>query len=219
MTAAVAYHTDTSDMLIPHNMFRSAFASAARVIEPVRAVDDHLAAVSSYFDNILRFLDAHHGGEDAIVWPVLIERSAAARELVGRMEGEHAAIHELRRRAGDLLTSWSESADPAMGIRLAEAISSLHDELEVHFREEEAEILPIASANMSAEEWGALPGHAMANFTGDKIWLILGLVLEQMSDAERATTLKLLPPPAVEMWTTTGESAFKDFIARVRQTA
>jgi hemerythrin-like domain-containing protein len=219
MTAAVDYHTDTSDMLIPHNMFRSAFASAARVIEPVRAAGDHLAAVSSYLDNILRFLDAHHGGEDAIIWPVLIERSPVARELVGRMEGEHAAIHELRRRAGDLLTSWSESADPATGIRLAEAISSLHDELEVHFGEEETEILPIASTNMSAEEWGALPGHAMANFTGDKIWLILGLVLEQMSDEERATTLKLLPPPAVAMWTTTGEASFNDFIARVRETA
>ena len=220
MTEAVVYHTETSDMLIPHNMFRSALSSSAQVIQPVRDGDSaHVAAVSSYFDNILRFLDAHHGGEDEIVWPVLVERCVEARELIGRMEGEHAAIHELRTRAGDLLDSWSESADAVTGRRLADALASLRDELEVHFGEEEAEILPLASANMSPEEWGALPGHAMAHFSGDKIWLILGLVLEQMSDEARATTLKLLPPPAVEMWTTMGEAAFNDFIARVRQTA
>jgi iron-sulfur cluster repair protein YtfE (RIC family) len=218
MTEAVTYQTDTSDLLIPHGFFRSVFASAEPIIQSVRPGDaEQTAAVSSYFDNVLRFLDAHHDGEDAIIWPVLSERCSSAGELIARMEGEHEAIHELKARAAALLTEWSNSADPAAAAALAGALTSLGAKVDSHFGEEEAEVLPLASRNMSAEEWGGLPGHAMAHFTGDKIWLILGLILEQMTDEERAATLQLLPPPAVEMWTTSGKAAFDDFISRVRQ--
>ena len=47
-------------------------------------------------------------------------------------------------------------------------------------------MLPLAAENLSMEEWGALPGHGMANFHGDKIWLILGLIRERMNDEQRA---------------------------------
>jgi hypothetical protein len=51
----------------------------------------------------------------------------------------------------------------------------------------------------------------MANFHGDKIWLILGLIRERMTDGQRAAMTAHLPPPALEMWTTFGEQAFKDY--------
>ena len=99
MTEPGTYQTDTSDMLIPHNLFRSAFASAPDIIERVSDGDAAQAAVvNSYFDNVLRFLDAHHGGEDALIWPLLIERCAPEAALISRMEGQHEAIHELRAR-------------------------------------------------------------------------------------------------------------------------
>ncbi len=55
-----------------------------------------------------------------------------------------------------------------------------------HLDEEEQKVLPLAAANLSMEEWGALPAHGMANFHGDKIWLILGLIRERMTDEQRA---------------------------------
>lgn len=218
MTGTVIYQTETSDMLIPHNLFRSAFATANQVVAGVRSDDtEKIAAVYSYFDNVLRFLDAHHGGEDACVWPLLGARCPHAAELLGRMEGEHSTIHRLREVAGDALASWNISADAASARPLVEALSELEAEIDKHFAEEEREILPLASRYMSPEEWGALPGHAMAHFTGDKIWLILGLVFEQMSHEELAFTLTLLPPPVVEMWKMSGEEAFKEFIGTVRE--
>ncbi len=219
MTEPVTYQTDTSDMLIPHNLFRSAFASAPDIIDRVPDGDAAQAAVvNSYFDNVLRFLDAHHGGEDALIWPLLIERCASEAALISRMEGQHEAIHELRARTDTALRTWTDTPNQATGQAFANALASLHAELDVHFGEEEREILPLASKNLSPEEWGALPGHAMGHFTGDKIWLILGLVLEPMTSEQRQFTLSLLPPPAVEMWTTMGEAAFNEFITRVRQT-
>ncbi|MHB8719542.1 MAG: hemerythrin domain-containing protein [Candidatus Dormibacteria bacterium] len=220
MTQAIEYHTDTSDMLIPHGLFRSALTSAAGIIEQVGAADrERCGAVSSYLDNVLRFLDAHHGGEDAIIWPLLGERCPQAAELLARMEGQHAAIHELRDRAGATLEGWAASADPADGRRLAASLASLAAEIEVHFGEEETEILPLASRHISPEEWGGLPGHAMQHFSGDKIWLVLGLVFEQMTPEQLAVTLRHMPPPVVEMWQGGGRAAYDDFMARVRTSA
>jgi hemerythrin-like domain-containing protein len=218
VTQTAPYHTDTSDLRIPHGLFRGVFSAAAQIVDGVRPGDaEHVAAVSSYFDNVLRFLDAHHDGEDAIVWPVLLERCPSeATALVARMQGEHDAIHRLRERSSSALVAWIASADAATAQELVAALASLHATLDTHFAEEEADVVPLASRYMSHEEWAGLPAHAMGHFTGDKIWLILGLVLEQMTEEERAATLQLLPPPAVEMWTASGHAAFDDFIGRVR---
>ena len=220
MTETAVYQTDTSDMLIPHGLFRSALTAAPDLVRNLRPGDiERCGAVSSYTDNVLRFLDAHHGGEDELLWPVLQARCPLDAGLIARMEGQHETIHELRNRIDPLLRSWSETADPETGARLAGALESLRRELEVHFGEEEAEILPLASRNVSQEEWGALPGHAMGHFTGDKMWLVLGLVFEQMSDAQRAVTMKHLPPSVVDMWTSSGRAAFDAFMAQVRSAA
>ena len=56
----------------------------------------------------------------------------------------------------------------------------------------------------------AAPGHGMANFHGDKIWLILGLIRVRMTEEQRAAMLEHMPPPALETWTGFGEQAFKD---------
>jgi len=220
VTQTVAYQTDTSDMLIPHGVFRSAFTNAPAIIAAVQPGDmERAALVGSYLDNVLRFLDAHHGGEDAILWPRLAERCPDASALLGRMEAEHDGIHNARERAGTLLAGWMDSADTVTRARVVEALARLSTEIDVHFKEEEAEILPLASRYISPDEWGQLPGHAMAHFTGDKIWLILGLVFEQMTDEQRAIVVQAMPPPVVEMWTATGRAAFDDFITSVRGSA
>lgn len=220
MTQTAVYQTDTSDMLIPHGLFRSAFSEASALVRGVAAQDTaRRAAVSSYLDNVLRFLDVHHGAEDELVWPLLQARCPLDAGLISRMEGQHETIHRVRGRIDPLLSGWSAGGDPGAASALADALEALHAELEVHFGEEEREILPLASRSMSPEEWHALPGHAMAHFTGDKIWLILGLVFEQMSGAQLAATMQLMPAPVIDMWTGSGRAAFEDFIADVRQPA
>ena len=220
MTQVADYKTDTSDMLIPHGLFRSNLAPAGDIVTAVRRGDSQrVALVSNYVDNILRFLDAHHGGEDAVVWPVLAARCETAAALLARMESQHVAIHELREKTETLRTRWTESGDPEDGRALADALRSLGAELEVHFAEEEAEILPLASRYMSAEEWGALPGHAMQHYTGDKLWLLLGLVFEQMTQEQLDAVLPHMPAPVMEMWNTTGKRDYESFIAKVRATA
>ena len=84
-----------------------------------------------------------------------------------------------------------------------------------HLDTEEASLLPLVRANLSPEEWGAIPGHALATYRGDKVWLILGLIRERMNDEQRAAMLEHMPPPARDMWTGFGEQAFNDLSAEV----
>jgi hypothetical protein len=94
-------------------------------------------------------------------------------------------------------------------VAVADSLEALGVQLNAHLDEEETDALPLCAEKLSIEDWGALPGHAMANFHGDKMWLIWGLIRERMTDGQRAAMLEHAPPPAVEMWTTFGEQAFK----------
>jgi hypothetical protein len=60
-----------------------------------------------------------------------------------------------------------------------------------------------------------LPGHALAGYQGDKVWLILGLIRERMTDEQRAKMLANMPPPARDMWTGFGENAFNELSSEV----
>ena len=63
-----------------------------------------------------------------------------------------------------------------------------------HLDEEERLGLPLAAEYLSAEEWGRLPGHGLAAFDGDKVWLILGLIRERMNEEQRVAMLAHMPP-------------------------
>ena len=124
-------------------------------------------------------------------------------------EQHHEAIRLLEEARGSL-SAW-QTGDAASQKAAEDALVALHAQLLVHLDDEEAQVLPLAADNLSLEEWGALPGHGLANFHGDKIWLILGLIRQRMNDGRRAAMLENMPPPAVDMWTGFGEQAFRDY--------
>jgi hemerythrin-like domain-containing protein len=218
--AATREPIDTSDMLIPHNTLRDALGRADALIGSVKPGDIARAAVvGSFFDNVLRFLDAHHQGEDALLYPRARERAPEHGVIFERMEAEHHAVAASDAAANVVLAAWT--ADPSSGnaTALAGALGDLRTVLETHLEDEEHAFLPIAATTFTEEEWGELPGHVARTFSGDKLWLILGLVIEQMTDEQRALTLAHLPPPVVEMWNGPGSASFAAFIADVRGTA
>jgi hemerythrin-like domain-containing protein len=216
-----AMQTDTSDMLPVHQVFRKALGAAPELLSPgVEADHERVALVCSYYGNILAFLHAHHGGEDELVYPLLLERVPAdQRDLVHTIGDEHKPLVVSLDAAEAALQALASDPSDATRRAALDALSTLDDQLTPHLDHEEGEVLAIAAALLSPEEWGALPGHAMAHFTGDKIWLILGLVRENMSDEQRAQMLAHMPPPAVDMWTNMGNAAFDEMIAEVRKAA
>lgn len=207
--------TDTSDMLSVHRVFRVGFAAAPQLVSGAPSAERQ-QLVGSYYANLLEFLHCHHHGEDELIWPRLQERCPEGREVVDRLEGQHRAVTSLLDRARTDLSAWQASPSPESGEALVAALTGLGAQLVAHLDEEEANGLPLISSHISPEEYGELPGHALRSFTGDKIWLVLGLIRENMTAEQKAEMLAHMPPPVVDMWTNVGQSAFSAFIAELR---
>jgi Hemerythrin HHE cation binding domain len=206
---------DTSDMLAVHAVFRDTLASAPALIDGASGGDKARAAlVANYYDNILHFLEVHHESEEQIVFPLLRQRCAEAAPVVDQMEAEHAEMLALLEQAQRTIGVW-ETGDGDGAGSARDALDTLRAQLVSHLDREETSLLPLCAPNLSLEEWGAIPGHAMMSYRGDKIWLILGLIRERMNEEQRAAMLEHMPPPARDMWTGFGEQAFRELSAEV----
>ena len=216
MTPTAEARPDTSDMLAVHNALRTSLSSAPEFVASAAGDRERRAMIANYYDNVLRFLEVHHHGEEELVFPLLMERCPDQRDLVAEAEGEHEAVIGLIASADERRAVWETEGDPASDA-LVDALVALNETLCPHLDSEEATILPIAGENLTPEEWGRLPGHAMMGFSGDKIWLILGIIREQMTPEQRDQMLANMPPPAREMWQGMGEASFNELMAEVRQ--
>lgn len=217
MNAATLDRPNTQDMLGIHQVFRDAFALAPALVGSVcNDKEDRVAPVASYYANVLAMLHVHHEGEDELVWPKLAQRVPAQAELIERMQSQHEGLLDALNESERRLAEWTADPDIDRGAALAAALATLGVLCAAHFDEEERKVLPLAAECISVEEWAELPGHAMRNFTGDKIWLVLGLVQEQMPPAAVAQMEANMPPPVREMWQGAGRAEFQSFISALR---
>lgn len=208
---------DTSDMAPVHKVFRASLASAPHFVASAGGDDSRRALIANYYANVVEFLRVHHDGEEALVFPVLIERAPDQRAIVDKAAADHHAVVALMGDVRGQIDLWEAKGDDgAEGV--VQALGALQSVLIPHLDEEEAEIVPLAAVHMNAAEWGGLSGHAMGHFQGDKIWLIMGLIRENFTQQQRDHMLAHMPPPAREMWETVGERSFNELIAHVRQT-
>ena len=215
MASATAPRPDVSELIAVHGVFRDTLGAAPQLVGGVAPGDsERVALVASYYDNILFFLEAHHDGEEEIVFPALRDRCPDQLALLDRLDAEHKEAIALLTTAQGSLAAWS-GGDRAAGDAVVNDLGALRSQLVTHLDREETDVLPLCAENLSAEEWGSLSGHGMANYHGDKIWLILGLIRERMTEEQRVAMLEHMPPPAVEMWTSFGEQAFNELSAQV----
>jgi hypothetical protein len=148
------------------------------------------------------------------VFPKLRERCPDATPLMDTMVGQHHDVVGLASDTKAALEAW-RSGEAGAQDRLAGHLGTLHDTLAPHLDAEEADVMPLCADTLSAEEWGELPGHALSQYSGDKVWLILGLILERRTPEGRQAMMAAMPPPVVQMWTGMGSQAFEDLAARV----
>ncbi len=212
MSGATAGTIDTSDMLAVHKVFRTGLNDAPRLLG---SADGRQDAVATYYANILALLEAHHGSEDVLVFPRLIERTPDRAARLRVIADQHTTVHGALGVAEGALGSWTAAPDDANRAALLAVLAELDGLMTDHMDTEEAEVLPICAQHLSAEEWGELPGHGMASFKGDKPWLILGLIRTNMTPAQQKQMDAHLPPIASEMWTTFGEDAYRTLMAQL----
>lgn len=217
MTDAGPPPPDTTEMLAVHQVFRRALGDGPQIVGSVAPGDtDRAALVGDYYKEVFLILHLHHEGEDAVIWPRLLERAPAKAGLIRNNEAQHRDILDPLGGAEQALAGWTASPDDATGDAFVAAQESLAKTLFNHFHNEEEQILPIIAEHITVEEWGELPGHAMRNYPGERTWIPIGLVRENMTQVQRDRMLAHMPPPVVEMWISKGEPAFNQYVSDVR---
>lgn len=208
---------DTSDMAQVHRVFRDAVAAAPAFIGSATAAGPaRVELVATYYDNVLRLLHAHHNGEDELLWPKLCERAPELAAEVRRVAQQHDGVTTTLEAAVARISAWRETPTADSAGVAAAAVAELAAALLPHLDEEEAFIVPLAAQHIFAPEWGELPMHAMQHLGGGELWLILGLVREQMRPDQIATMEAHMPPPLLTMWAEQGQAAFDAFAGQLR---
>lgn len=119
---------------------RAMLADLRRLTEllsgPAPITGARAGAVRRYTACLLVEIDHHHGNEDDILWPI-IENTAGQAVDLSPFTDDHEALEPVLDRCRRALTA----GRPA----LAKALAELHDLLDEHIAEEEADLFPIIS--------------------------------------------------------------------------
>jgi len=219
MTEHGSHQTETGDMRLVHKALLAAFDAADALVEAAGSDAERVATVATFFDNVLEFLHVHHEGEDELLYPKIVERCTEHSSLLEQIDKEHALLLEPMAVARGAITAWEAAPTPDTAAVVATSLDIVEGTLRPHLRVEEELVLPIASAFITQEEWGELPAHSMQSFSGDKVWMPIGLIVDQMSGEQRDAFLSGMPEPMHQVWEQQWSPAFTEFMVQLRSIA
>jgi hypothetical protein len=219
MTAATItdQRPDVQEMVVVHRAFRRESAAAAGYVRRTPEGDTRRAKiVADHVRLCLAGLEMHHTGEDAVLWPLLLERAAPSTGLVETMQAQHHAVEAHTEAITPALAAWEANPTRASGEQLARLFERLTAALVEHLDLEEREILPLASRHVTATEWNQMGEHGKDSMSPSQLPIMFGLVLEDADEQERARMLGNLPLPIRLLLRSIGAWQFKRYVRRLR---
>jgi deazaflavin-dependent oxidoreductase (nitroreductase family) len=218
MSAVAAAPARTEEMAVVHRVFRRSFPMVAGLVRRTPpGATGRSEPIAGHLDFLLNGIHHHHTGEDENIWPLLLERAAPQAELVKRMEAQHAVIAERSDRVRPLLDRWRKSATD--GEPLAVAIDEFTASLVEHLDDEEAHVVPLIRAHVTAAEWERFGQETFERFTNAEKLTATG-TLEDVATAEEAAWFTGgLPLPIKVMWRLVGRRRYARYIAEIRGTS
>jgi iron-sulfur cluster repair protein YtfE (RIC family) len=208
--------TDTTDMLAVHDCLRHEFARLPITVKAVAEGDaDRAAVVGGHVLLMTDFLHVHHSSEDAIVWPLLKERSPEHDALVVEMEEQHAHMHSTVATVRAQAEAWIASPGIQERSALHTTLIALEREILHHFALEEQEVLPLIQRDLTPEEWFSVGEHSRATFTPEDLAVVLGLILDNTSVERGEAILADMPPEARAGFDQFGRPAYAAYKAKI----
>jgi len=207
----------TEEMAVIHRIFRRGFALTTDLVRRTppgsRARSEPIA---QHLDFLLKGLHNHHTGEDEHIWPRLLDRAAPHAELITRMERQHEVVAERSTRVHTLLETWRRT--PADGEPLATALDGFTAALVEHLDDEEAHVVPLIRAHITADEWTHFGELTFEKFTNDEKLVATGTLEEVATPEEAHWFMDPLPLPIKLMWRLVGRRKYARYMQRVQGT-
>jgi hemerythrin-like domain-containing protein len=198
---------DTSGLILVHRIFRWLYRELPILVREVADGDRERAAVVGRYAHLDFYaLHLHHHTEDLALWDRLEARDPGCALHVGRMRAEHAEVAAQLAVIEPQLGPWVESADARLRDAFADDIEALRDTLYRHLRGEEDDILPVAGAVLSQQEWDWMEEHTRAELMEhrkelgkDVLALQLGFLLASVPEHERDEWMRANVPVPIRL--------------------
>lgn len=188
----------SDEIVLIHRMFRRLFGEAPALVREVAPGDTQRAAfLSKHLHGLTKLLHVHHHAEDDFFWDRMSERAPACGLHVALMRSQHQTVSDQLDAIDVLIDDWTASgAAAAAAERLATALDEVDRNLAVHLADEEREAFPVLDAVLSETEWDEISAHAQREKPPLPLFLLLGLMMEAVPEAERAAWMdRELPAP------------------------
>jgi hypothetical protein len=172
--------------------------------------------VGSYYANVLKLLHAHHEAEDLTIYPLMVERLPQQVDVINRVNAEHEAVLGSLGAGEQAVADWRANPSSTLRDAAVAALEAMQTTLLEHLDHEEAEVVPLLGQCITVAEWDEMSATAFQHFSGDKVWLAIGLIQEQLLAEENAKMESNMPPPVHDFWVDSGSPMFQDFVAELR---
>jgi Hemerythrin HHE cation binding domain len=198
---------DTSGLILVHRIFRWLYRELPGLIREVGPGDTERASVVGRYAHLDFFaLHMHHETEDIALWDRLVSRDPGCALHVDQMRAQHAAVAAHLARIEPQLAPWVKSADPSLRDALAHDIDELRETLIAHLGQEEDDIMPVAGAVLSQQEWDWMEEHTRATLMAhrkelgkDVLALQLGLLIASVPEGEREAWIRTNVPAPIRV--------------------
>ena len=217
MTSPGNCDTDTSDMFAVHRAILGALDAAPFRIASAEGDPDRADLIASFYENVLEFLHVHHGGEDELLYPKLEERCPDQLAELVRIDEQHKTLDAPMDAGRAALATWRARSTTENAQLAVEALDSIDATLRPHLTDEENTVVPLCGQWISADEWAELPAHGLMSFRGDKPWIIVGLLAEQLPAVKMQAMIAEMPNDVRTMILEQWLPAFDAFIEEVRR--
>jgi hypothetical protein len=194
---------DMHAMYVMHHAFRrdlTAFAAAAQATPSAdRETWRLLASRWGLFSTVLHH---HHSGEDAGLWPLLMQRSdEAGRETLEAMEAEHGEIDPLLRSCAEGFARLAEVDDDDARAALAVRLAATKERLAHHLEHEETEAIVLVQRHLTEEDWITLEQeHFRAGLSPKDLFTMVSWAAYGLPDEARREVLARTGLPFVVLW-------------------
>ncbi len=183
---------DMTMMYVMHYAFRRDLAAFAAAAAATPADDQPTwRALNRRWAVFADALHHHHSGEDAGLWPLLMERADAdGRQLLQAMEDEHGEIDPILEAVAAGLARLATTADADTKAALVVRLCAGKESLARHLAHEETEAIALVQQVMTDAEWRQLEEEHFKQ--GVKARTVIRLLPWVMHDQPAAVTQRLV---------------------------
>lgn len=212
---------DVRDMIVVHTALLREFRLAAAAVRRVPPGAGRQAGrVESHLRLVCDLLHHHHTGEDQLLWPPL--RATLPTTAVAQLdeaEAQHAGIDQALNRVVAARQRWIAVVDAESRDELATSLECVHGLLSEHLDAEERDLLPLAAAHLTQDQWNAVGQAGAAAIPKSKMLLVFGMFAYEGDPLVLAGMLGSAPSPVRKIVPLLAPRVYARHAARVYGTA